>query len=116
MTARTETLLWLAQRASAAVLAFAVVVHLATIVYAVRAGLNAAEIIARLQGHAGWLVFYGVFVAAAAVHAPLGLRTVLAETTPLRGALLAILVVAFGLMLAILGWRAAFGLFAFGSD
>ena len=38
---RAETLLWVAQRASAAVLALCVLVHLATIIYAVRGGLTA---------------------------------------------------------------------------
>ena len=39
MKARTQALLWLAQRASAAVLALCIVVHLATMIYAVRGGL-----------------------------------------------------------------------------
>ncbi len=113
MSARSQALLWTAQRASAAVLALAVMVHLGTIVYAVRGGLSAAEIIARLQGNPGWLAFYTVFVAAAAVHTPLGLRTILAETTPLRGVVLDVLMLAFGFALAVLGWRAVLGLFAF---
>ena len=37
-------ILFIAQRASAAVLAFAVTVHLATILYAVRGGLTAGEV------------------------------------------------------------------------
>ena len=44
MNARAQTLLWVAQRASAAVLALCVVVHLATMIYAIRGGLSAAEI------------------------------------------------------------------------
>ena len=44
-TARVETLLWTAQRASAAVLAICVAVHLATIIYAVRGGLTAAKML-----------------------------------------------------------------------
>ncbi|MFQ6023244.1 MAG: succinate dehydrogenase [Acidiferrobacterales bacterium] len=115
MTARTETLLWVAQRASAAVLAVAVTVHLGTVVYAVRGGLTATEIITRLQGNIGWFVFYAIFVAAAAVHAPLGVRTILTETTPLRGPVLDGLAVLFGVALAVLGWRAVFALFAYGA-
>jgi len=42
---RSQVLLWTAQRASAAVLALCVVVHLITIIYAVRNGLSAAEIL-----------------------------------------------------------------------
>jgi fumarate reductase subunit C len=42
MSARAETRLWIAQRASAVVLAVCVVVHLIVIVYAMRGGLSAA--------------------------------------------------------------------------
>jgi fumarate reductase subunit C len=83
--ARYETALWLAQRASAAVLALCVVVHLATIFYAVRQGLSAEAILGRVRGAPGWAAFYGVFVAAAAVHAGVGLRAVLAEWVGWRG-------------------------------
>ena len=41
MSARGETLLWAAQRASAALLALCVTVHLATILYAVQGGGHA---------------------------------------------------------------------------
>ena len=71
--------LFLLQRASAGVLALAVAVHLATIVYAVRGGLTAGEILARTEGNAAYLAFYVVFVLAVAVHAPIGLRNVLRE-------------------------------------
>ena len=74
--ARVETLLWTAQRASAAVLAICVAVHLATIVYAVRGGLTGAEILERTHGSIGWMLFYSVFVLAVAVHAPIGVRTI----------------------------------------
>jgi len=74
VNARGETLLWLAQRASAALLAFCVLVHLATIIVAVQGGLSAAEILGRTRGNVAGLVFYTTFVIAAAVHAPIGLR------------------------------------------
>ncbi len=111
MSARAETWLWIAQRASAGVLALAVVVHLGTVIAAVRGGLTAAEITARLSGHTGWLVFYLVFVAAAAVHAPLGIRAVLAEWTPLgrRGSAIASAILAAALL--ALGARAALALY-----
>ncbi|MFQ5936512.1 MAG: succinate dehydrogenase [Acidiferrobacterales bacterium] len=114
MSVRWQTLLWFAQRISGAVLALAVIVHIATVVYAVRGGLNAAEIIARVDGNVAWFGFYLLFVAAAAVHAPLGVRTILAEATPLRGSLPGLLAALFGIALAVLGWRAAFSLFAYG--
>ncbi|HIC66258.1 MAG TPA: hypothetical protein EYO87_09740, partial [Paracoccus sp.] len=76
-----QTRVWLAQRLSAVVLAVAVTVHLVGIIVAVQGGLSAAEIIARVGGSAVMAVFYGVFVIACAVHAPIGLRTVLLEMT-----------------------------------
>jgi fumarate reductase subunit C len=85
MSPRSQTLLWVAQRASAVVLALCVVVHLATIIYAMRGGISAAEILGRTRGNSGWLAFYSLFVLACAVHAPIGLRTVLREWAAWRG-------------------------------
>ena len=85
MSMRSQTLLWVAQRASAAVLGLCVLVHLGIIIYAVRGGISAAEILGRTQGNAGWLAFYSLFVLACAVHAPIGLRTVLNEWAAWRG-------------------------------
>lgn len=103
--------LFIAQRASAVVLAFAVTVHLATIVYAVRGGLTAAEILARTH-HNGWfLMLYAVFVLAVAVHAPIGLRNILREWTAWRGRSLDLVLAAFCLLLVMLGLTAAFALY-----
>ncbi len=77
--------LYLLQRLSARVLAPLVLAHIALVIYATRDGLTAAEILTRTQGSAGWAVFYGLFVLAAAVHAPIGLRNVIGEATPWRG-------------------------------
>ena len=111
MNARTQVLLWTAQRASAAVLALCVLVHLVTIIYAVKNGLSAAEILGRTRGNPGWAAFYALFVAAVAVHAPIGLRTILSEMLGWRGAALDLLVLALGIALALWGWRAVWGLF-----
>lgn len=73
------------QRASAAVLALCVVVHLATIIYAVRHALSAQAIVARMHANVFWPAFYALFVVAVAVHAPLGLRAVADEWLGLRG-------------------------------
>ena len=108
---RSDTLLWIAQRASAAALALCVTVHLVTIVYATRGGLTAAEIFARTRGHAGWLAFYTVFVIAVAVHAPIGLRPVLAEWLGWRGRTREWFVLAFGVLLAWMGMRAVLAVF-----
>jgi len=81
-------------------------VHLAVIFYAMRQGLSAADILARTRGSIAWGAFYGLFVAAVAIHAPIGLRTVLIEWTPLRGRTCNIAAVAIGLLLLALGLRA----------
>ena len=107
---RAEALAWLAQRASAAVLAVCVVVHLGTMIYAVRGGLTAAEILGRVRGSAGWEIFYWVFVLAVAVHAPIGLRGVARETLGWRGAGLEVATLIAGVALALFGWRAVAGL------
>jgi fumarate reductase subunit C len=111
LSVRAQVLLWTAQRASAVVLAVCVLVHLATVIYAVRNGLSAAELLGRTRGSHGWLGFYLIFVAAVAVHAPIGLRSVLSETFNWRGAGLDITVVAIGLALAIWGLRAVYAVF-----
>ena len=51
-------ILFIAQRASAAVLAFFVTVHLATILYAVRGGLTAGEVLARTRDNHWFFAFY----------------------------------------------------------
>ncbi|WP_333841010.1 succinate dehydrogenase [Pelomicrobium sp.] len=112
MSPRGETLLWLAQRASGALLAVLVLVHLATMIYAVQNGLSAGEILGRTRGSLGWAVFYGLFATAAAVHAPIGLRNVIAEWTPWRGRSLGWAMLALGLLLAVLGFRATWAVVA----
>jgi fumarate reductase subunit C len=112
LSVKAQTFLWLAQRASAAVLAVCVVVHLCTIIYAVQGGLTAAEILGRTRGNAGWLAFYTVFVLAVAVHAPIGLRAICIEWLRWRGASRDVFLLAFSAILAWTGMRAALGLFA----
>jgi fumarate reductase subunit C len=112
MNARAQTLLWIAQRASAAVLALCVIVHLATMIYAVRSGLSAGEILGRTRGNYSWFAFYALFVMAVSVHAPIGLRTVVAETFGWRGTLCDLATLVLGLALAAAGMRAVLGVFA----
>ena len=112
MNVRGETRLWLAQRASAAVLALCVLVHLATMIYAVRGGLTGAEILARTRGSGAWLAFYSVFVLAVTVHAPIGLRAVLGEWLGWRGRSRDAALLLFAMLLAWMGMRAVFGVFA----
>jgi fumarate reductase subunit C len=109
---RGETRLWIAQRASAAVLALCVLVHLATLIYAVRGGLTGAEILERTRGNAAWFAFYSMFVLAVTVHAPIGLRAVLGEWLGWRGRSRDMVLVAFAMLLAWMGMRAVLGVFA----
>lgn len=108
LSRRAEVLLWAAQRASALVLAVCVLVHLATIIYAVRNGLSAGEILSRTRGSVGWAFFYGLFVAAVAVHGPIGLRNVLAETFNWRTRGLDIAMLMLAILLALWGWRSVY--------
>jgi fumarate reductase subunit C len=110
--ARGQTHLWVVQRVTAMVLAIAVVVHLVTIIVAVRGGLSAAEIIGRTRGNEAWLAFYVVFALSAGLHAAIGLRNIAAETIALRGRAVDIAWLAVGLLSAGFGIRAAIGLYA----
>lgn len=110
--ARTDAALWVFQRASAFVLAVCVVVHLATIFYAVRSGLTAAAIVARIHASIAWPAFYAVFVVAAAVHAPIGLRAIAAEWMGFQGRRADLAAVVVGVALLALGLRAIWGLAA----
>lgn len=108
---RTETALWIAQRASAAVLALCVAVHLATIIYAVQGGLSAAEILGRTRGSAAWLAFYSLFVLAVTIHAPIGMRTVLGEWLGWRGRSRDLALLIFAMLIGAMGMRAVLAVF-----
>jgi fumarate reductase subunit C len=94
------------QRLTAALMAPMVLVHLVVIFWATQKGLTAADILARTRGSVAWGLFSGLFVAAAAVHASIGLRNVLIEWTRLRVRASEIAVIAFGIVVALLGFRA----------
>jgi len=112
VTPRAETKLWIAQRASAAVLALCVLVHLATIIYAVRGGLSGAEILSRTRGSVAWFAFYSLFVLAVTVHVPIGLRAVLAEWLRWRGRSRDFALILLAGLLAWFGMRAVLAVFA----
>lgn len=111
MSAQRETSLWIAQRATAVVLALCVIVHLATIIYAVRGGLGAAEILGRTRGNVAWAAFYSVFVIAAAIHGAIGLRTVAAEWLRFRGEAADFTMTLIALALTLTGLRAVAAVF-----
>jgi fumarate reductase subunit C len=105
-------ILFLAQRVTAFVLALAVAVHLGTILYATRGGLTAAEILGRTHGDAAFALFYGVFVLAVAIHAPIGLRNILREWTSWHGRSLYVALLLFSLLLLVLGLRAVIAMYS----
>ncbi|WP_203076913.1 succinate dehydrogenase [Falsiroseomonas ponticola] len=104
--------LWTLQRVTAIVLAVAVVVHLVTILVAVRGGLSAAEIIGRTRGNWAWLGFYAVFALAAGLHGAIGLRAIAAEWAGWRGRGYDLAWIGIALVTAAFGIRAAWGLFS----
>ncbi len=87
-------------------LAVCVLVHLVTMIVAVRGGLTAAEILGRTRGSAAWGAFYALFVVAVAVHAPLGLRTAIGEWLGTRGRALDVAALVVGVLLLAGGLRA----------
>ena len=111
-SARTQALLWYWQRISAMVLAVCVLVHLAGIIYAVRGGLSAAEILGRTHGSWGFAAFYGVFVIACAIHAPIGIANIVVEWTGGRGSRHVVIAQLFALVILVLGLRAVYAVVA----
>ena len=93
-------------------LALCVVVHLVTIIYAVRNGLSAPEILGRTRGSVGWFAFYSLFVLAVTIHAPIGLRPVLGEWLGWRGRSRDFFLLVVAAFLAWSGMRAVLGVFA----
>jgi fumarate reductase subunit C len=102
--------LYIWQRGTAALMAVLVPIHLAVIFYATRQQLTAADILSRTHGSALWASYYGLFVAAASIHASIGVRNVLTEWSPLddRGAGWGATL--FGIVLALLGFHAVVAL------
>ncbi len=97
---------WYWQRISAMLLGVCVLVHLVVIIYAVRGGLSAAEILGRTRGNWGFAAFYGVFVLACAVHVPIGIVNVAREWGGLGQRTALWLGRAFALLLLVMGLRA----------
>jgi len=100
--------LYLWQRATAALMVPLVLLHIAVIFYASRRGMTAADILSRTHGSIMWASYYGLFVAAASIHASIGVRNVLAEWSPLSGRRAGQFAIVFGVLLAALGARAVF--------
>jgi succinate dehydrogenase subunit C len=98
--------LYIWQRATAAIMAPLVLVHIAVIFYATRQGMSAADILSRTRGSIAWAAFYGLFVVAVSIHASIGIRNVLHEWSPLTERRAGACATVFGVLLATLGVRA----------
>jgi succinate dehydrogenase subunit C len=109
---RSQALLWYWQRLSAMVLALCVVVHLGGIIYAVRGGLTAAEILGRTRGNGAFALFYAVFVVACAIHAPIGVANMIAEATGGRGSAHRVIALLLALAILAMGLRAVYAVAA----
>lgn len=105
---------WYWQRLSAMVLALCVVAHLALMIYAVRGGLSAAEILGRTRGSVAFAAFYSLFVVACAIHVPIGLATIAREWWRLTPHAALWLARASGLIVLVLGLRAVTAVFGAG--
>jgi fumarate reductase subunit C len=97
---------WYWQRISAMFLALCVLVHLALMVYAVRGGLSAAEILGRTQGSWSFGAFYAAFVVACAVHVPVGVANIAREWWGMGEVAAVWLSRVFALLLLVMGLRA----------
>ena len=97
---------WYWQRISAMVLAVCVLVHLGVILYAVRGGLSAAEILGRTRGNWGFAAFYTVFVVACAIHVPAGIANIAEEWAGLGQRAALWLARALAVVLLVAGLRA----------
>jgi fumarate reductase subunit C len=102
--------LYIWQRATAALMAPLVLGHIAVIFYATRQSLTAADILSRTHGSVVWASYYGLFVAAASIHASIGVRNVLAEWSPLSDRGAGVFAIVLGLLLAALGCHAVVAL------
>jgi fumarate reductase subunit C len=102
------TRLYFYQRLSAMLMAPMVLVHLATMIYAIQGGLDTSEILSRTQGSVFWGLFYAAFVVAAAVHAAIGLRVIAHEWLKITGASLQVVMFSIGIIILGLGGRAVF--------
>lgn len=101
-----EARLFALQRLTAMVMAPFVLVHVGLVIYAVRGGLTAGEILSRTEGNWVWIVFYGLFVVSVSVHVPIGLRNILIEWLKLGRPAASVVGLAFGAALLVLGMRA----------
>ena len=112
MSAVAEAKRWYWQRISAMVLALCVIVHIAGMIYAVRGGLTAGEILSRTRGSVAFAAFYSTFVLACVVHVPIGLTNVCEEWLGMNRFLSVTTAKLATVTLLFLGLRAVFGVYS----
>ena len=108
----TQAKLWYWQRISAMLLTLCVAAHLGGMIYAVRGGLSAAEILGRTRGSIGFGVFYTVFVLACTVHVPIGLARICEEWLGWSNRQATLMARLTALLILVTGLRAVYGVVA----
>ena len=103
---------WYWMRITSVLLAVCVLIHLATITYALRGGLSAADILGRTRGSVAFAAFYAVFVLSCAIHVPIGLATVVEEWSGASPRVARLVSWAAALLITVLGLRAVYAVFA----
>jgi len=111
-TAIAQARAWYWQRISAMVLMVFVFIHLGLILYAMRGGLTAAEILGRTQGNFGLGLFYAVFVLACVIHVPLGLQKIAEEWGGMQPSTAQLLTRGFAALILVLGLTAVWAVTA----
>jgi len=106
----SELQLYLSQRLSALIMAPLVIGHIGVMIWAIRGGLGAQDLLDRVQGSAFWTCYYALFVAAVGVHGAIGLRAVASEWLGLRGRGADTLALAFLIAALVLGGNAVIAL------
>ena len=104
--ANKEIKLYMMQRITAMFMVPFILIHLGLIIYATRDGVSAAEILSRTKGSIGWMLFYGLFVVAAAIHGTIGIRNIASEMFSWRGRSLDFVMAAVIIALMAIGLRA----------
>ena len=106
-----ETFIWLLQRLSAIILSACTIIHIITIINSVKIGLTSADIINRIGANYGWFIFYLIFVLSASIHAPIGIRSILKESTNASNVTITLITIIFAILLVSLGIWSIWGFY-----
>jgi fumarate reductase subunit C len=85
------------------------------VIYAVRGGLSAAEILGRTQGNWAFGAFYATFVLASAAHVPVGVANIAREWAGAGETAALWLGRAVAVLIGVMGLRAVWGVVTGGS-